>query len=159
LNNGIDRQIDELVGALTDPLIMSPGGWADTLPEWIKTEITLERLVQNMKTLKGEKMTATDAEACAYLYTRSLEAPMSSDWTQIYLYIAGKVVAQGKNTQIPDDIKVDSLNADQMRDLQELKDWIYGRRLKARKERQKTERAQARAEAEAKAPVQLGLGV
>lgn len=159
MNNRIDKQIDELVGALTDPIIVWPGGWADTLPDWIKSEIQLERLAQNMKALKGEKPTATDAEACAYLYVRSLEAPMDHDWTEIYLYIAGKVAARGKNAQIPDDIKVDSLRDDQMRDLQELKNWIYQRRLKHRQERRRAEKAQAKAEAEAKAPEQLKLGV
>jgi len=159
LNNRIDNQIDELVGALMDPIIVSPGGWGDTLPDWIKGEIQLERLAQNMKALKGEKLTATDAEVCAYLYTRSLEAPMDSEWTQIYLYVAGKVIARAKNTEIPEDIKVDSLRDDQVRDLQELKNWIYQRRLKHRQEKRRSERAQAKAEAEARAPVQLGLGV
>ncbi len=159
MNNRIDKQIDELVGALMDPIIVWPGGWEDTLPDWIKSEITLERLAQNMKALKGEKPTTTDAEVCAYLYTRSLEAPMDSDWTQIYLYVAGKVAARGKNAQIPDDIRVDSLNAEQMRELQELKDWIYQHRVKARQEKRRAERAQAKAEAEAKAPQQLKLGV
>lgn len=159
MNNRIDKQIDELVGALMDPIIVFPGGWEDTLPDWIKSEIQIERLAQNMKALKGEKMTATDAEVCAYLYTASLTAPMDSDWTQIYLYIAGKVVARGKDAQIPDDIKVASLNADQMRDLQELKDWIYRGRVKRRQEKRRVEKAEARAEAEAAAPVQLGLGV
>lgn len=159
MNNRIDNQIDELVGALMDPIIVSPGGWGDTLPDWIKGEIQLERLAQNMKALKGEKLTATDAEVCAYLYTRSLEASMDSDWTQIYLYVTGKVIARAKNTEIPEDIKVDSLRDDQVRDLQELKNWIYQRRLKHRQEKRRSERAQAKAEAEARAPVQLGLGV
>jgi hypothetical protein len=85
-----------------------PGGWGDILPDWIRSQITLERLAQNIKALKGEEQTATDAEACAYLYTASLEAPMDSDWTEIYLYVAGKVVSRAKDTQIPDDIKIDS---------------------------------------------------
>jgi len=159
LNNRIDKQIDELVGALVDPILVMPGGWGDTLPDWIKDEIQLERLAQNMKALKGEKPTGTDAEACAYLYTASLEAPMSHDWTKIYLYIAGKVAARAKNAQIPDDIKVESLTAGQMRDLQELKDWIYQHRVKVRGERRRAEKAQVKAEAAAKAPVQLGLSV
>jgi topoisomerase IA-like protein len=159
LNNRIDNQIDDLVGALTDPIIAFPGGWEDTIPDWIKEQITLERLAQNMKALKGEKMTATDAEVCAYLYTRSLEAPMDSDWTRIYLYVAGKVIARARNIQVPEDIKVESLTDDQMRDLQELKDWIYQRRVKHRQEKRRAEKAKTRAEAEARAPVQLGLGV
>jgi len=36
--------------------------------------------------LKGEKPRGTDPEACAYLYSASLESPMGHDWTQIYLY-------------------------------------------------------------------------
>ena len=155
----LDSQVDELVGTFFDPIIVMPGGWGDTLPDWIKSQITLERLAQNMKTLKGEKLTATDAEACAYLYTASLEAPMDDDWTRIYLYVAGRVASRGRDTKIPDDIRVDSLNDYQIRLLRDLKDWIYGRRLKARQERQKMERAQAMTEVKAKALKQLKLGV
>lgn len=50
-------------------------------------------------------MTATYAEASAYLYTASLEAPMYNDWTQIYLYVTVKVVSRGRDTKIPGDIR------------------------------------------------------
>jgi len=159
LNSQIDDQMDDLVGALTDPIILMPGGWEDTLPDWIKSQITLERLAHNIRALKGEQPTGTDAEACAYLYTRSLEAPMDSDWTQIYLYVAGKVVAKAKGTEIPEDIKVNSLSDYQMALLKDLKRWIYDHRVKIREERQRAEKRQAKAEAKAKAPVQLKLGV
>jgi hypothetical protein len=155
----LDSQVDELVGTFFDPIIVMPGGWGDTLPDWIKNQITLERLAQNIKTLKGEKLSATDAEACAYLYTASLEAPIDNDWTQIYLYVAGKVVSRAKDTKIPVDIRVDSLNDYQIGLLRDLKDWIYGQRLKVRRERQKMERAEVMAEAKARAPKQLNLGV
>lgn len=159
MNNGIDKQIDDLVGALTDPIIVWPSPWQDTLPEWIKPAITMERLIENMKALKGERPTATDAEVLAYMYPLSLERPLDRDWTQIYLYIATKVMSRHKETEIPEDIKVESLDNYQMQRLKELRDWIYGRRLKARQERRRAGKAQARAEAAAKAPVQLGLGV
>ncbi len=84
-----EKGISDILGALTDPIIVFPGGWGDSLPEWIKGEITLERLVMNMCALKGEEPTGTDAEACAYLNTLSLTHPMDRDWVQIYLYIAG----------------------------------------------------------------------
>ena len=158
MRHRIDEQIDNLVGALTDPIIVMPGGWGDTLPDWIKNQITLERLAENIKALKGEKPTATDAEVCAYLYTASLEAPMGSDWTQIYLYVAGNVVSRGRDTQIPDDIKMDSLNDYQTGLLRDLKDWIYQQRLKHRQEKRRAEKAQAMAEAKARAPKQLKLG-
>ncbi len=44
----------------------------------------------DMKAPKGKEPTGTDAEAGAYLMTLSLTQPMDSDWTQIYLYIAGQ---------------------------------------------------------------------
>lgn len=81
----VDKGISDIIGALVDPIIVMPGGWGDTLPDWIKGAITLERLIMNIGALAGEKMTGTDAEACAYLYTASLTAPPSRDWTQIYL--------------------------------------------------------------------------
>jgi hypothetical protein len=85
--------ISDLVGTFTDPIIVYPGGWGDTLPDWIRTQITLERLIENMKEAYGEQPTGTDAEATAYLYTASLTAPMSDDWTKIYLHVAGKTYA------------------------------------------------------------------
>ena len=50
-----DRQISELLGALTDPIIVMPGGWGDSLPDWIKEAVTIERLIANAKQLKGEE--------------------------------------------------------------------------------------------------------
>ncbi len=56
----IEKGISDLVGCLTDPIIVFPGGWGDTLPEWLKNAVTLERLAMNMKALKGEEMTGTE---------------------------------------------------------------------------------------------------
>jgi len=85
LNKTVEQGISDIVGC-----IVFPGGWGDTLPDWLKTAITLERMMGDMKALKGREPTGTDAEACAYLMTLSLTQPMDSDWTQIYLYVAGK---------------------------------------------------------------------
>ena len=142
----IEKGISDIVGALTDPILVFPGGWGDTLPDWIKTSITLERLAMNMRALKGEEMTGTNAEACAYLYTASLTAPMDSDWTQIYLYIAGKTYTQWKKTEMPEDIRVESLTDEQMRDLNRLKAWLYQKRTTIRLERDRAERRQRREE-------------
>ena len=138
----LEKGISDIVGVFTDPILVFPGGWGDSLPEWIKPAITLERLMGNMKALKGEEMTGTDAEACAYLYTASLTAPMDHDWTQIYLYLASTVFARHKQTEVPDDIKVQSLNDEQMRELNRLKAWIYQQRIKVRLGRDRAERWQ-----------------
>ncbi len=86
----MEKGISDVVGCLTDPIIVFPGGWGDTLPDWLKTAITLERMMGNMKALKGEEPTGTDAEACAYLMTLSLTQLMGSDMTRLgkhYVFI------------------------------------------------------------------------
>lgn len=142
----VEKGISDIVGALTDPIIVFPGGWGDTLPDWLKNAITLDRLAMNMKALKGEEMTGTDAEACAYLYTAALTKPMDSDWTQIYLYIATKVYRQWGKNEMPADIAVDSINDYQMSDLNRLKEWLYHKRTTIRQERDRAKRRQKREE-------------
>ena len=142
----IEKGISDLVGVFSDPIIVFPGGWGDSLPEWIKPAITLERLAMNMRALKGEEMTGTDAEACAYLYTAALTQPMDHDWAQIYLYIANKVYKTHRQGEVPEDIQVESLRDDQMADLNRLKEWLYRKRTQVRGERDRAERRQKREE-------------
>ena len=142
----IEKGISDMVGALTDPILVFPGGWGDTLPKWLKHAITLERLVMNMKALKEEEPTGTDAEACAYLMTVSLTQPIDSDWTQIYLYVAGKTYEKWQTKEsgatMPADIRVDSLNDYQEGELKRFKDWLYQQRARFRLQREKAERQQ-----------------
>ena len=142
----MEKGVSDIVGVFKDPILVYPGGWGDTLPDWLKEAITLERLAMNMRALKGEEMTGTDAEACAYLYTACLTAPPDHDWTKIYLYVAGKVCRQHKQAEIPEDIVVESLDAEQMRDLARLKEWIYRRRIDARLDRDRAERRERKEE-------------
>ena len=142
----IEKGISDIVGVFTDPIIVFPGGWGDTLPEWLKNAITLERLEMNMRALKGEEMTGTDAEACAYLYTAALTQPMDHDWGQIYLYIATKTYRRWGKNEMPGDIAVDSLRGDQVSDLNRLKEWLYQKRAQARLDRERAERRQKREE-------------
>ncbi len=142
----VEKGISEIVGVFCDPIIVFPGGWGDSLPEWLKTSITLERLAMNMKALKGEEMTGTDAEACAYLNTASLTQPTDHDWAQIYLYIAGKTYTRWKKTEMPEDIRVESLNDNQMRDLNRLKAWLYHKRTTVRLDQERAERRQKKDE-------------
>ena len=146
-SKAVEKGISEIVGVFTDPILVFPGGWGDTLPQWLKNAITLERLEMNMKALKGEEITGTDAEACAYLYTASLTAPMDHDWSQIYLYVASKTYARNKGNQVPEDIQVESLNDYQLRELNRLKAWLYRKRTQVRQEGGRIERRQAREEA------------
>ena len=136
----VEKGISEIVGALFDPIIVYPGGWGDTLPEWLKTSITLERLAMNMKALKGEEMTGTNAEAVAYLMTASLTFPIDRDWAQIYFYVATQTYRRWGKGEMPKDIAVDELETEQMRDLERLKGWIYRTRSRIRVDRERAER-------------------
>lgn len=150
----LSTKIGEIVGALSDPIIVYPGGWGDTLPEWLKAAITVERLAMNIRALRGEEITGTDAEVCAYLYTAGLCFPFDHDWAEICFYITGQVYTRHRTkesgTLVPEDIRVESLNDEQMRDLRRLKDSIYKRRTQARLDRERAERRQEKEEVAAR---------
>lgn len=146
----IEKGISDIVGCLTDPIIVFPGGWGDTLPDWLKTAITLERMMGNMKALKGEEPIGTDTEACAYLMTVSLTQPMDSDWTQIYLYVASQTYKRWGKGEMPADIVVESISDYQTQELNRLKTWLFGRRIRARVEKDRAMRKEEREEQETK---------
>ena len=143
----VEGWIDDIVGALFDPIIVMPGGWGDDLPEWLRTRVTLERLAENIvATRENREITATDAEAACYLFTASLTAPIGGDWTQIYLYVAGLEINDHTKNEMPKDIKVEALTESQWRDLKELKGWIYRQRVKHRKAHGKSRNIEEEAE-------------
>jgi len=149
LNKTMEKGISDIVGCLTDSIIVFPGGWGDTLPDWLKTAITLERMMGNMKAFKGEEPIGTDAEACAYLMTVSLTQPVDSDWTQIYLYVASQTYKRWEKGEMPGDIAVESISDYQTQELNRLKTWLYERRVRARVEKDRAERRQEKEEAKA----------
>lgn len=128
--------ITDLVGALCDPVIVMPGGWHESLPEWIFPRIKMERLLENMKAAQEDREPrATDAEIMAYLFTASLTTPFDETWTNIYLYISRKVIKAHLNQEIPLDIKVETLTETQSRHLEDLREFIMRSRVKHRKEK------------------------
>ena len=145
----VDSMVSDLVGTFTDPILVFPGGWGDTLPDWLKGAITMDRLEMNIRASRGEEPTGMDSEACAYLYTAGLTAPMDHDWSRIYLYVSTKTYARHKGGEMPEDIRVEALDDYQMGELKRLKDWIFRQRVKARQERERADRKLEREEAEA----------
>lgn len=139
-----ERAISDIVGAIFDPIIVFPGGWGDTLPDWMKQKVTLERLMENMKALKGEKPTGTDLEACMYLYTVSLTKPMGDRWSRIYLYLATQSMQRWEKAEVPADIAVNSISDYDMKELDGLKAFIYRSRVEYRKDILRGERREAK---------------
>ena len=144
----LEKGMSDIVGVFTDPIIAWPGGWMDTIPEKVKQQITIERLVMCMRAAKGEEPTGTNAEALAYMYPRTMEAPMDRDWTDIYLYLGTKVMA-GAGAEMPEDIRRDSLDDYLMGKLNHLKAWIYQKRIQVRLERDRAARRLEKEEAAA----------
>jgi hypothetical protein len=139
--------IGDLVGAICDPIIVMPGGWGETLPKWLKDQVQIERLLENMVAVKEKReLRATDAEVACYLYTASLEAPLDHDWAQIYLYVAGKAMTgkPGGIKEMPEDIKVEKITDYQQYQLDHIKRWIYDARVKHRQLRNRAARAEER---------------
>ena len=70
--------------------------------------------------------------------------------TKGVLYIATKVYEKWRTKDsgvtMPTDIRVESLDDEQMRDLNRLKAWLYRQRTKIRLERDRAERRQKREE-------------
>jgi hypothetical protein len=145
----VNSMVSDIVGIFTDPILVFPGGWGDTLPDWLKGAITMERLEANIRASRCEEPTGTDAEACAYLYTAGLTAPMDHDWSLIYLYVATKTYARHKGGEVPEDIRVESLDDYQIGELKRLKDWLHRQRVKSRQERDRADKRMKREEADA----------
>lgn len=107
----------------------------DTLPDWIKPQITLERLIMNMKVAKeGKGVPVSDTEALAYIYPRTLDSPMTEQWTRIYMYVFNQAMKM-KKTEVPEDLKTEHLTDHDMQQMNDLKRWIYQKRVEYRKER------------------------
>ncbi len=145
----VDGWIEELVGALCDPIIVYPSGWQDTLPDWIKPQITLERLIMNLKAAKEGGVPVGDTEVLAYIYPRTMEAPMSEQWLRIYMYVFNQAM-KFKKTEVPEDLKSETLTDYDMHQLDDLKRWIYQQRVKHRREKARGARRQEKEELETK---------
>jgi hypothetical protein len=139
----VDQTISDLVGSLTDPIICHRGQ-EEQPPEWLRNPIVLERMIMNLTAQKGEIPTGTDAEAAWYLSTASLEFPFDEQWTRIYCYEFTQVYEKWRKSEsvssVPGDIKVDKLDEYDMGQLRRLKDWIYATRIRARRDRDRSER-------------------
>ncbi len=144
-----DKAIGKLAGAMTDPIIVWPlGGWGESLPEKIKGDITIYRMLQ---LLKHEDGIATWPEVCAYLFTVTLDRPVSHEWTDIYLY----AMTQYMRDSVPADLKKESLGQYEMHLLDRFRKWLWDARHRARKQHSGEERSNREPKVEAQAPQQI----
>jgi len=142
-----ERWIDELVGALHDPVIVYPSPWTADLPDWIMTQVHLERLIMNIKVNHEGGVPVGDTEVLAYMFSRTMDSPMPEQWNRIYTFVFNQAM-NFKRVAVPEDLKSEKLTDYDMQALKHLKHWIYERRVKHRKGKARGERQQAKQETE-----------
>ena len=119
---------------LTTPIVFHPGGWEDTLPEWLRQRVVEERIAM---VNNGGWNKATDAEVTCYLFTASLSQPLGGDWTEITLYQAALQMPQLRKV-LPATPK--ELSAYQLTQLNDLKYKIRNSQIRNRKSKRKEKR-------------------
>ncbi len=125
------QRVKDLAATLNTPIVFEPGGWDETLPDWLRLRVIAERVAMLDN---GGWDRATDAEVSCYLYTASLNHPLSSDWTEITLYQAAKQMPHLYQV-VPATPK--ELSDYQKRELEDLKRKIRHSQLKRQKEHKK----------------------
>jgi hypothetical protein len=135
----LDSAISDLAFALKGPLIVYETSWADSLPKWIRQEITSSRLIRGMLIHKARESAelATDLETVAYLFPASMISPMTRDWTEIYLWLSAKCIRESLTMSEAAKKEVANLAAkvltlDQERQLHDLQRWLFKQYEKAK---------------------------
>lgn len=111
------------------PILVANEEWS--LPEDLRSAVKQERMINSLLNIVKKDMDYTDlvgdAEVVAYLMPASQTYSLSHNWTQIYLYCSTRYLQKSKK-EIPNNIKVEKLTENQMRDLNHLKNWIFEKR-------------------------------
>jgi len=134
-NKVVEDGVFDLVDALSSPVLTHAQTWADCIPDRLIKIVPMARL----KSLLLQEKFASLAETCAFIMTRTMEAPMSSEWVNIYTYVSCKVCEEWWN----EDHWKDGIAPDNLTDyenkylLMPLRLWIYDRRRKVLKGRLK----------------------
>lgn len=125
-----------MMDALQAPILTHAQSWADTLPKRLLDIIPMARLISLMR---GEEM-ATYPEVVAFIYTRTLEAPMSREWVDIYTHVSCIVCEQYWKEDQWEAVKaprtLDEYELKQF--LNPLRRWIWKRRREVVKQRIKS---------------------
>jgi hypothetical protein len=121
---------------LTSPIIVFKSAWQDIIPKDILKNIKLSRLLCSMQ----QEETASLIEALTYMMPRTYEAPMPTEWVNIYTWLGLQYASQFKNSDQLDAMKKiapNELSEYEMRLLNNLRRWIYDKRRKALKDKLK----------------------
>jgi hypothetical protein len=123
----------DFMDCLASPIIVFKSAWQDTIPKDILNRIKLSRIICSMT---KEKM-ASLTETLAYIMPRTYEAPMPTEWVNIYTWLGLQYAMQTKNNgqlEAMKDIAPKELSDYEKGLLKNLRIWIYEKRRKALKD-------------------------
>lgn len=82
---------------LAGPIIVSGGGWQDSIPSWLLEAIPVARFEAIATEVEsGVVGLATAEELLACLYPATMIAPMKHQWYQVYMYVGNEVLTKHK---------------------------------------------------------------
>lgn len=120
-----EKFVFEFMDMLSAPILTHSAAWKDAIPQRLIKEITLYRLIAGMQ----KEELATLPETVAFIMTRSFDAPMDHDWTDIYTHVSCTVCEQCWGEDHWEQVKAPRiLNQYQAGMLKHLRQWIYRRR-------------------------------
>jgi hypothetical protein len=137
-NKKRDRDfVFNFMDCLTSPIIVFKSAWQDAIPKDILKNIKLSRLLCS---IQQEEM-ASLTETLAYIMPRTYEAPMPTEWVNIYTWLGLQYAIQFKNSDqlnAMTEIAPSELSEYEMGLLNNLRSWIYDKRRKALKDKLKS---------------------
>ena len=83
----------DFMDCLASPIIIFKSTWQDTIPKDILHRIKLSRIICSMT---GDKMVSL-TETLAYMMPRTYEAPMQTEWVNIYTWLGLQYAIQSRN--------------------------------------------------------------
>jgi len=118
---------------LASPIIVFKSAWQDTIPKDILGRIKLSRIICSMT---KEKM-ASLTETLAFIMPRTYEAPMPTEWVNIYTWLGLQYAMKSRNNgqlEAMTEIAPKELSDYEKSLLKNLQVWIYNKRRKALKD-------------------------
>ena len=123
-----EKKLFEVIHSFTRPLIVMPGYEDMPIPDNIKSQIQMERLLL----AKDAIPLASETETMWYISTASLSFPLDHRWANILFYLTRNWLIKQKR-ELPDflrdDIELEPYT--EATELRRLREWLYNQTKKA----------------------------
>jgi hypothetical protein len=135
-----ERYVKSLVYTFTFPIIGFPG-WVEAIPEDLKKDMPMIRMIQLLKEPDTFLEVASDEEAMIYISTASFATPLDHHWTRIYMHLTRNYMLNRKRKKpedLPDFLREETrLDDYEKKLLKDLKRWIRRKQLEHMREKEK----------------------